>query len=156
MKLRQQQIKCINAIQEHFEIENNALIKMFCGVGKSFVIFDSLLRHGEKLSVVVVPSINLITQFNKDYFLDNSKKEYNRKYFNKEYELLTICSKNELDKNLQNEFKFTTDEDEILEFLDQEEDKIILVTYQSLELLFNIIKEYEFEIDYVLMKHIIF
>jgi superfamily II DNA or RNA helicase len=47
MKLRQHQIKCINAIQEYFETESNALIKMFCGAGKSFVIFDSLLRHGE-------------------------------------------------------------------------------------------------------------
>jgi superfamily II DNA or RNA helicase len=55
MKLRQQQIKCINAIREHFEIESNALIKIFCGAGKSFVIFDSLLRYGNNLSIIVVP-----------------------------------------------------------------------------------------------------
>ena len=37
MDLRKHQIECINNIKLHFENENSALIKMFCGSGKSFV-----------------------------------------------------------------------------------------------------------------------
>ena len=104
-------------MDKHFETDDNGLIKMFCGYGKSFIIYCCLLKYGDNLSVLIVPSINLITQFNKDYLLDKNKKEYNDKYFEKEYELLTVCSKNELDKKLKKEFSFTTDEDLILEFL---------------------------------------
>lgn len=67
MDLRPHQIECVDKIRTHFENENKALIKMFCGAGKSFVIYHCLLEFGNNLSVVVVPSINLITQFNRDY-----------------------------------------------------------------------------------------
>ena len=147
MDLRLHQKKCIKEIEKHFNTENSALIKMFCGSGKSFVIYDLLFRYGKQLSVVVVPSINLITQFNKDYLLNKDKQKYNEKYFNKNYELLTICSKNELDKTTK--VKFTTDEQEITEFLEKEQFKIIIVTYQSLKLLFNVIKDNQYIIDII-------
>ena len=143
MDLRKHQIECINNIKLHFENENSALIKMFCGSGKSFVIYHCLLEYMKNLSVVVVPSINLITQFLNDYLLDETKKEYNTKNFNKKFDLLTVCSKNELN----NTINFTTNEDKILEFLEKDSPKIILITYQSLELLINIIIENEFKID---------
>jgi superfamily II DNA or RNA helicase len=149
MSLRTHQCNCINKIDEHFKVDNIGLVKMFCGSGKSFIIYHCLLKYGDNLSVVVVPSINLITQFNRDYLLDKSKKEYNNKYFEKEYELLTVCSKNELDKKLQKEFSFTTDEDKILEFLKKKEDKIVLITYQSLKTLFDVVKENELEINLI-------
>ena len=101
------------------------------------------MEYIKDLSVVVVPSINLITQFLNDYLLDGSKKEYNIKNFNKEFNLLTVCSKSELN----NTVNFTTNEDKILEFLEADSPKIILITYQSLELLINIIIENEFKID---------
>jgi ribosomal RNA-processing protein 8 len=147
MLLRHHQQVCLSKIDNVFENDNKGLIKMFCGSGKSFIIYNCLLKYSNSLSVVVVPSINLITQFNKDYLLNEDKKKYNKKYFNKDFELLTICSKNDVDKELKTDFTFTTDEDEILEFLEIEENKIILITYQSLATLTNIIKEYEFEID---------
>jgi len=69
MELRKHQKDCIDKINTHFKNENKALIKMFCGSGKSFIIYHCILEHGYKLSVIVVPSINLITQFNQDYLL---------------------------------------------------------------------------------------
>jgi hypothetical protein len=54
-----------------------------------------------------------------------------------------ICSKNELN----NTINFTTNENKILEFLEKDSPKIILITYQSLELLINVITENEFKID---------
>lgn len=141
MVLRPHQQYCINKITEHFINNDIGLIKMFCGAGKSFIIYHCLLEYTNSLSIVVVPSINLITQFNKDYLLDDDKKKYNKKYFDKEFELLSVCSKNEINKNL----KFTTDEDKILQFIELDCQKIITITYQSLETLINIIKDNEME-----------
>ena len=112
MKLFPHQINCISAINSHIKKnENIALVKMFCGSGKSMIIYHCLLAYGGNLSIVVVPSINLITQFNRDYLLDEHKKSYNKTNFNKGFELLTICSKNELDKG--SKLKITTEPDEI-------------------------------------------
>jgi predicted helicase len=153
MDLRNHQKQCIDNINLHFESENKALIKMFCGSGKSFVIYHCLLQYTNDLSVVVVPSINLITQFNKDYLLNKDKKEYNNTHFNKSFEILTVCSKNELNQNI----KITTDKEHILEFLKKDIIKIVLITYQSLELLVNVIKESNHMVDLLcLTKHIIF
>jgi len=57
---RKHQQYCIQSIATHFKTDSSALIKMFCGSGKSLIIFDCLIKHGNNLSVVVVPSINLI------------------------------------------------------------------------------------------------
>ena len=67
LNLKKHQIECIDNIKLHFENDynNKALIKMFCGSGKSFIIYHYLLEYTNNLSIVVVPSINLITQFNK-------------------------------------------------------------------------------------------
>jgi len=145
LNLRKHQIECIDNIKLHFQNDynNKALIKMFCGSGKSFIIYHCLLEYTNNLSIVVVPSINLITQFNKDYLLDENKQLYNKTNFNKSFELLTVCSKNELSNNIN----FTTEPDKILEFIEIEEKKIILITYQSLELLINIIKDNDYNID---------
>lgn len=146
MELRKHQLECVHKIKEHFDNEDKALIKMFCGAGKSFVIYHCLLEFGNNLSVIVVPSINLITQFNKDYLLDKVKQQYNKNKFDKQFELITICSKNELPKE-KNNFTFTTEDDEIIEFLEKEDDKICLITYQSFKKLATIIKENYITID---------
>ena len=140
MELRKHQKECIDEIGINLENNNKALIKMFCGAGKSFIIYHCLLEYSKNLSVVIVPSINLITQFNQDYLLNDIKRDYNKKYFNKDFELMTICSKNELDKKLEKALTFTTDEDKILKFLKKKENKIIIITYQSLKTLIDIIK----------------
>lgn len=149
MKLRQHQIECINKIDEHLKKQCNGLIKMFCGSGKSFVIYHCLLKYIINLSVLVVPSINLITQFNKDYLLNESMQKYNSEHFKKEFRLLTICSKNELNNKFLKNLNFSTNENEILKFLENNTIKIILVTYQSLKILFNVIRKNDVKIDFL-------
>ena len=99
MNLRPHQKQCIDNIKLHFDTSNEktssipsgtsefvqfpktkvfgnlhkALIKMFCGSGKSFVIYHSILEYIQNLAVIVVPSINLITQFINYYLLDENK-----------------------------------------------------------------------------------
>jgi superfamily II DNA or RNA helicase len=145
--LRNHQQECINKINEHFETENKGLIKMFCGSGKSFIIYHSILQYLSNIAIIVVPSINLITQFNNDYLLNEDKIKYNNEHFNKQFKLLTICSKNEININYNNQYTFTTNEDQINDFLQITENKIILITYQSLQLLCDIIKINNLKID---------
>ena len=75
MELREHQKECVDKIREHFADDNKALIKMFCGAGKSFIIYHCFMEFGQNFQSVVVPSINLITQFNKDYLLDSIKMQ---------------------------------------------------------------------------------
>jgi len=146
---KKHQIECLNKIEEDFKIDNKGLIKMFCGAGKSFLIYICLLKYGLKLSVVVVPSINLITQFNEDYFLSKEKQEYNDKYYDKKFKLMTVCSKNELSDKTKYplDLNVTTNEESILKFLKIDDNKIVLITYQSLDILVNIIKQNSMKID---------
>jgi len=149
MELKTHQKECISNITKLFDNdEKNGLIKMFCGSGKSFVIYHSILEFGSNLSIIVVPSINLISQFNNDYLFDEKMKDYNERKFKKEFDIITICSKNEL-KDFSKEIKLTTEPDKITDFLLNDDDKLILITYQSLETLFEILKENSINVDLI-------
>jgi len=147
MELYKHQKDCINNINEHFKNENKGLIKMFCGSGKSLIIYNCLLKYGINLSIVVVPSINLVTQFNDNYLLNLDKQKYNNKFYKKDYDILTICSKNESKDS--NNLNYTTNKNNILDFLEKDILKIILVTYQSLKILIDIVIEYKINIDII-------
>ena len=151
MELKEHQQECINNITKLFnDNEKYGLIKMFCGSGKSFVIYHSVLEFGSNLSIIVVPSINLISQFNNDYLFDKKMKDYNERKFNKEFDIMTICSKNELkEKDFSNEIKLTTEPEKITDFLLNDDDKLILITYQSLDTLFEILQEYGINVDLI-------
>jgi superfamily II DNA or RNA helicase len=149
MDLRKNQEECIESIQENFLENKKGLIKMFCGSGKSLIIYHSLLKYCEKLSVLVVPSINLITQFNNDYMLNALVNDFNKKYFNKKFDLMSICSKDELENPDGNSNLITTDKYEINKFINKNNQKILLVTYQSLPNLIEIIKDNNILIDII-------
>jgi superfamily II DNA or RNA helicase len=149
MELRKHQEECIESIEENFLENKKGLIKMFCGSGKSLIIYHSLLKYCEKLSVLVVPSINLITQFNNDYMLNVLVNDFNKKYFNKKFDLMSICSKDELEKPDGNSNLITTDKYEINKFINKNNQKVLLVTYQSLPNLIEIIKDNNILIDII-------
>jgi hypothetical protein len=146
MELRNHQEECIEKIEENFITNKKGLIKMFCGSGKSLIIYHSLLKYCKNLAVLVVPSINLITQFNNDYMLNPIVKEFNKKHFNKNFNLMSICSKDELEKQ-DGANLITTDKYEIYKFINTSNEKILLVTYQSLPNLIDIIKDNNIIID---------
>ena len=161
MKLKPHQKECVLEIKKLFnendDEKKRGLIKMFCGSGKSFVIYHSIFKHGGSLSIIVVPSINLISQFNCDYFFNDKMIEYSNKKFNKDYELISICSKNELkEKEYSKKIKLTTESDIITNFLqidddyyDDSKDKIVIITYQSLDTLFQILQENYIYVDLI-------
>ena len=111
------------AIQSITESKSDkCLIKMFCGTGKTRIIFYLMMRDND-LSVIIFPSIALISQFNKDYIQRNEWESLTSKY-----KYLSICSVDEL--HFEN-IVYTTNMEDIIEFIEQKEQKIIAVTYQS-------------------------
>ncbi|MBA43224.1 MAG: hypothetical protein CMF62_04335 [Magnetococcales bacterium] len=153
-ELRKTQIECKYEIDKLMNDEfdssysnRRGLIKMFCGTGKSLIIYDTFLKYGSKLCVIVFPSIPLITQFNESYIHNEKSILYNEIYYKKKFTQLNICSKNEL--NHINELNFTTNEDNIENFLDNDNDndKLILITYQSFSKLYNVLDNDDIELN---------
>ena len=97
---------------------------MFCGTGKTRIILQLMIKQQNNLSVIVFPSISLITQFNKEYLLKNEWSNLTNKF-----KCLSICSKNEL--SYCADIQYTTEQIAITNFLQNKNNKIICVTYQS-------------------------
>ena len=98
------------------------IVKMFCGTGKSRIITNVIIHEKKELSVVVFPSLALITQYSADYL--------NNKHFNKHK---TINISSEMLPTIES----TTDPKQIGMFLKLKNPKIILVTYQSYKVLLD-------------------
>jgi superfamily II DNA or RNA helicase len=102
------------------------LVKMFCGTGKSRIITNVIIHEKKDLSVVVFPSLALISQYSFDYM---NNAEYVRHF--KKHKTLNVSS-----EKLEN-MESTTDAKEIKKFLKYKSPKIILVTYQSYQVLLD-------------------
>lgn len=148
MNLRNHQEECIENIEYNFLENKKGLVKMFCGSGKSLIIYHSLIKYCSDLVVLVVPSISLINQFNTDYMLNPLIMEFNRTTFNKQFDFLSMCSKNELSDEYQH-VRITTDIPIILHFLQQQIPKILIVTYQSLSTFITILQQIKKVIDLI-------
>jgi superfamily II DNA or RNA helicase/SAM-dependent methyltransferase len=136
-ELRSHQRQCLDKTNDYLTSNDEGLIEMFCGTGKSLVEYKLLLNF--ETSVIIFPSIGLITQFNRDYII---KYDY-------PYSSLSICSKDELNEsNLSDKecvtrlnLKVTTDESHIIKFIETNESYLILCTFQSLETLSQILNK---------------
>lgn len=149
MNLWTHQKKAIENIKNTLINDNKCLVKMFCGTGKTILVFNIMTQCDYNFSVIVFPSISLITQFNEDYI---NKQEWQK--FLKDYKIMSICSKNEInDKNID----YTTDDIEIKNFINGNNKKIISVTYQSLKTFLNVLKRItQMLIWQYMTKHITF
>ena len=121
-KLRQYQL---DALLKIFPCVK-CLVKMFCGTGKSRIITNVIIHEKKKLSVAVFPSLALIIQYSRDYL---NHEEY-KKHF-KKHETINISSE------MLADVESTTDPKEIKTFLKKKGSKIILVTYQSYQVLLD-------------------
>ena len=79
---------------------------MFCGTGKTRIVFYLMMNNKSDLNVIVFPSISLITQFNIDYIHNKGWSQ-----LTENYKYLSICSNNELnEKQNTHNIKYTTNE----------------------------------------------
>jgi len=118
------QTKAFTEITKLLQTRDECLVKMFCGTGKSRVIQRIILERKHPLSVVVFPSLALIRQFTNDYL----------------GKILNIGLLNVSSEELAH-ITSTTDPAQIHHFLNnpktKHQQKIICVTYQSLDVLLS-------------------
>lgn len=102
------------------------LVKMFCGTGKSRIITNVIIHEKKELNVVVFPSLALIQQYSADYLENDEYKHHFKKHktLNVSSECLTTIDS-------------TTNPKEIKKFLKLKSPKIIMVTYQSFQVLLD-------------------
>jgi len=124
IKLDSHQIECINSINNILSLENKCYIEGFCGIGKSVIGFYKLLHYN--FSILVVPSLLLVDQFYRDYIKNSNYNDYI-----KDYVFLCVCSKKS--------YHCSTNKKYITNFIKDNKKIIIIVTYMSLDILFNCI-----------------
>ena len=107
--------------------QRKCLVKMFCGTGKSRIFTNDILYHQKKLNIIVFPSLALINQYSSDYY----------EYFN-DYNIINISSE------ILPTIKSTTNTSTIKKFLNRKNHKLVLVTYQSFDVLLNCIETKNF------------
>ena len=110
---RHHQIAADKAIADELKDNDRCLVKMFCGTGKSLLMREMKVVKNKKLVVYVFPSLALIDQFSRDYL--------------KGCHFIKVSS----------EMESTTDIEVIRDFINEERNKIVLVTYQSFETLLS-------------------
>ena len=115
---RYYQEEACKAISLELELRKKCLVKMFCGTGKSLLMYQCSINNECNLIVYVFPSLSLILQFYNDYLIKSGFPPN---------QILNISSDSEIDS--------TTDPSRITAFLQLSNKKIICVTYQSYETL---------------------
>lgn len=123
-KLRTYQIEANKEIVQELIVNNTnkCLVKMFCGTGKSCIMRTCDAVQNVNLLVYVFPSLSLISQFSRDYLKNTIEP------------ILKISS--------DDDGESTTDSQLISNFLSQQCNKIICVTYQSFKTLIDNLNEF--------------
>jgi ribosomal RNA-processing protein 8 len=135
ISLRTYQQNAYDNIKKHRKKDNKCLLKMFCGTGKTRILFKQLLIKKHKLNIIVFPSISLVTQFNRDYI---EKPEWTE--LMEPYHCLSVCSVDERKStditsgNTSTNIIYSTNKSDIKNHLihSMNYNVIISVTYQSL------------------------
>ena len=137
---------------EFFEIETRGQLIMPCGSGKTVTSLWIKEQLNPKNTLVVVPSLALLRQIKENWARQK----------NKIYHYLCVCSETDIDKNEENETdtfvththeivgRVTTDSQVILKFLQNDYEKVIFSTYQSLPQIEEAIQNTTFQFDFVL------
>jgi superfamily II DNA or RNA helicase len=117
--LRPYQEECIETVTASEDPDK--LINIFCGLGKSRIMFELLQgRYRKGLKFAVMSNLNLMRQFCADYL--HGRLPY-----------MPFCTL----QDTEGVSEATTDAAMARDFMEQHEDGIIAVTYHSLELLTN-------------------
>src|SRR3990167_4325040 len=133
--LDEYQFKAIQSVKDTFKHHKRCLLKMFCGTGKTRIMFHFVLETHNKI-ILVFPSLLLIDQFNLDYTLGKDWIDRTKKYSK-----MNVCSKDESANEKKHNVKTTTDHKEVKKFLTKNNKYILCVTYQSLNVLNDVMTE---------------
>ena len=143
MKLDYYQKDAIKSISETFKKHKKCLLKMYCGTGKTRTMFYYILNNHNKI-ILVFPTLILVEQFNMDYSLHKMWLKYTN-----DYQKLNICSKSESQIEIKHNVKTTTSVQEIKDFIKSNDKYIISITYQSLNVLYQVMNQNDFNCDII-------
>lgn len=75
-RLRDYQRMALDIIKMSIDNKQNSLIQQFCGTGKSYVILGTVCNFPQNRTLILFPSIDLLTYFYKEY-VENMKLPFN-------------------------------------------------------------------------------
>ena len=130
-KARPYQKKALSAVTKGFKNNNKGQLIMACGTGKTYVTLWIKEKLQANITLVLVPSLNLLSQTLKEWTA-NSKKSF---------DVLCVCSDRSVGKTSEDDIKIsdcsfdvTSNIKDISNFLQNNSDRVIFSTYQSLDL----------------------
>ena len=124
------QIEAVDAVLSGFQTANRGQLIMACGTGKTFVCLWVKERLKAKRALVLVPSLNLLSQMLNEWTFAARVP----------FDALCVCSDQTVSRrdddeaiNLTSEIPFpvSNDVEEIADFLRQDKDQVVFSTYQS-------------------------
>ncbi|MBU3736062.1 MAG: helicase, partial [Methylobacterium sp.] len=124
------QREAIEAVNQNFQGADRGQLIMACGTGKTFTTLWIKERRGSKQTLVLLPSLSLLSQTLKEWTFAA----------NHPFEVLCVCSDETVGKRGEDEivhsvsdlaFPVTSNTEEIRGFLQGDKPKVIFSTYQS-------------------------
>ena len=127
---RPHQIEAVDAVLSGFRTASRGQLIMACGTGKTFVCLWVKERLRAKRTLVLVPSLNLLSQILNEWTFAAREP----------FDALCVCSDQTVGRKDEDEaitfaadlpFPVSNDVNEIAAFLRQDRDQVIFSTYQS-------------------------
>ena len=127
---RPHQIEAVDAVLSGFQTASRGQLIMACGTGKTFVCLWVKERLKAKRTLVLVPSLNLLSQMLNEWTFAAREP----------FDALCVCSDQTVNRRDDDEaislaadfpFPVSNDVNEIADFLKADKDQVIFSTYQS-------------------------
>ena len=140
---RAYQQEIINITKEHFEKEDKAIIEMATGTGKTNTSYWIDKEMNNKLTIILVPSLYLLSQFYKSYCYQTTDEKVNCKF------ILVGSDADVQDENIGENvgLLLSTDPNKICNHISDDEKTFIISTYQSSDKLLESLRLYLLDVD---------
>lgn len=146
-ELRPHQASALTSVVEGLSTSDRGQLIMACGTGKTLTGLRINEAMQNELTVLLVPSLTLLSQTLKDWLTD--KKE--------DFKWLAVCSDDSVTSDPQDNARLvdydlpaTTDTKVIQKFLETKGKKVIFSTYQSSDILKSAILKSKIKVDFVI------
>jgi superfamily II DNA or RNA helicase len=145
--LRPHQDKALSSVIDGFSKSNRGQLIMACGTGKTLTGLRINEAMGNEVTVLLVPSLTLLSQTLKDWLTD-------RKI---DFKWLAVCSDDSVTNDPSDNARLvdydipaTTDIKVIQKFLEKDGKKVIFSTYQSSDIVKSAILKSKIKVDFVI------
>jgi predicted helicase len=135
-KPRPDQAEALDKINTELQVADRAQLIQFCGTGKSLVSLWLMESRSPDTTLVLVPSLALLSQIQNDWIIDRKK----------DFLHLCVCSDPRVEDNEGDsfsvadcDFPVSTSADQVRRFLDFPSmlPKVVFCTYQSTHVIVN-------------------